>query len=326
MNSYEVVKRAIEFNTPDRLPVEFPSMGVSDTQWVSWNQIGTGDNSLRETRDEWGCLWARTEQANMGQIKGHPLMDWAALDGFRWPDPDAPELYEGMDAQFEGTDGKYIITGIFMLLFERMHGLRGFENTLMDLYLEKEKIEMLADRIVEYDIAIIKNISSRFPGAIHGLSFSDDWGTERATFIKPSLWDEFFRPRYKKIFDAAKAAGWHVIMHSCGKVDGIVDSLISIGVDVLNLQQPRVFGIEDFGRRFAGRVCLSTTCDIQHTLPFKGEQDIIDEARLLMDCWGTSRGGFVLSEYGDGRAIGVNDDKKRIMFDAFMKYDRWRKA
>ncbi len=326
MNSYEVVKSAIEFTTPDRLPCEFPSMGVCDTRWVSWNQIGTGDKSQRETLDEWGCLWARTEQSNMGQVKGHPLLDWSALDQFRWPDPDNPAFYEGMEGRFAGTEGKYILTGIFMLLFERLHSLRGFENTLADLYLETERVEMLADRIVEYDIAIIRNISSRFPGQIHGLSFTDDWGTEKATIVSPAKWDEFFKPRYKRIFDAIKAAGWHVWMHSCGKVNGIMEGLLEVGVDVLNLQQPRALGIEDVGRQFAGRVCFSTTCDIQHTLPFKGEQDIIDEARLLMECWGTERGGFILSEYGDGRAIGVPDEKKKIMLDAFLKYDRWKKA
>ncbi len=326
MNSYEVVKSAIEFTTPDRLPCEFPSMGVCDTRWVSWNQIGTGDKSQRETLDEWGCLWARTEQSNMGQVKGHPLLDWSALDQFRWPDPDNPAFYEGMEGRFAGTEGKYILTGIFMLLFERLHSLRGFENTLADLYLETERVEMLADRIVEYDIAIIRNISSRFPGQIHGLSFTDDWGTEKATIVSPAKWDEFFKPRYKRIFDAIKAAGWHVWMHSCGKVNGIMEGLLEVGVDVLNLQQPRALGIEDVGRQFAGRVCFSTTCDIQHTLPFKGEQDIIDEARLLMGCWGTERGGFILSEYGDGRAIGVPDEKKKIMLDTFLKYDRWMKA
>lgn len=325
MNSYEVVKSAIEFTTPNRLPCEFPSMGICDTQWVGWNQIGTGDKSRRETLDEWGCLWVRTEQDNMGQVKGHPLLVWGAADHFRWPDPHNPAFYEGMEERFAGTEGKYILTGLFMLLFERLQSLRGFENTLADLYLETEKIEALADRIVEYDIAIIRNIASRFPGMIHGLSFSDDWGTEKATIVSPAKWDAFFKPRYKRIFDEIKAAGWHVWMHSCGKVNGILESLIEIGVDVLNLQQPRALGIEAVGRQFAGRVCFSSTCDIQHTLPFKGEKEITEEARLLMEHWGTDRGGFILSEYGDGRAIGVPDSKKKIMLDAFRQYDRWRK-
>jgi len=114
-------------------------------------------------------------------------------------------------------------------------------------------------------------------------------------------------------------------MHSCGKINGIMESLVDIGVDVLNLQQPRVLGIEEIGKRFAGKVCFSTTCDIQHTLPFLGAQEIEEEAKLLVSCWGTDKGGLILSDYGDSIAIGVPEEKKRIMFESFMKNDRWRR-
>jgi hypothetical protein len=322
----EVVKAAIEFTGPDRLPVMFDCFGVSDTRSLGWNQIGAGDHSERITYDEWNCGWQRTEIKNMGQIKIHPIPSWDCLERFRWPDPDDPKLFAGMDKKLSGTDGYYVQTGIFMLLFERMHGLRGFENTLMDLYLEREKIEMLADRIVEFDIRMIENIAARFPGQIDGFTFTDDWGTEQALIISPPLWKEFFMPRYRRIFDAAHSAGWHVWMHSCGKVNDILGSLHEIGCDVADLQQPRALGIEEVGRQFAGKLCFQSLCDIQHTLPFKKDEDIKAEAKLLMDCWGTADGGFILADYGDGQAIGVPPEKKRVMFDAFMKYDRWANA
>jgi len=31
----------------------------------------------------------------------------------------------------------------------------------------------------------------------------------------------------------------------------------------------------------------------------------------------TPEGGFILSDYGDGAAIGVSDDRKRVMLEAF---------
>jgi len=325
MSSYEVVRRAIEFEGPDRLPLRFEALGLNDTHSVPWNQIGTGDHSKRETYDEWGCMWQRSDMANMGQVKGHPLADWRALDHFHWPDPDNPAFYERMEERFAGSEGKYVTTGIFMLFFERMHTLHGFQNTLLDLHLEREKIEMLADRIVEFNLGIIENIGRRFPGLIHGLTFSDDWGTEQATFVSPRLWDEFFKPRYKRMFDAMHAAGWHVWMHSCGKVNAILEGLIEIGLDVINLQQPRALGIEEIGQRFRGRICFESLCDIQHTLPFKGAEEIRQEARLLLEYWAAPDGGFILSDYGDGRAIGVDLQKKQIMLNAFLKADPWKR-
>ena len=140
MPSEEVMRRAIEFERPDRLPLHLPALGCDDVHTVGWNQIGTGDHQFRETLDEWGCTWARSEIDNMGQAKGHPLSDWSAWETFDWPDPNDPEFYEGMEARFEGAEGKYVTTGIFMLLFERMHALHGFEATLTDLYLERKRI------------------------------------------------------------------------------------------------------------------------------------------------------------------------------------------
>ena len=325
ISSYEVVCRAIEFKRPDRLPLRFDALGLSDIHNVGWNQIGTGDNRLREALDEWGCLWVRSEVDNMGQVKGHPLADWNAWDSFSWPDPDNQAFYTGMEERFAGSAGKYVLTGIFMLLFERMHTLHGFENTLMDLYLERERIERLADRIVEFDLGIIENIARRFPGQIHGFSFTDDWGTQQNAFISLNLWNDFFRPRYQRLFEAIHAAGWHVWMHSCGKVNSLLEGFLEIGLNVINLQQPRALGIEEIGRQFRGRLCFESLCDIQKTLPFKGAAEISAEAHLLLEQWATPSGGFILSDYGDGQAIGVPLEKKQVMLNAFLEADPWRK-
>ena len=325
MSSYEVVKRAIRFGTPQRLPMIFPSLGINDTHGVSTNAIGTGDHSERTTFDEWHCLWTRTEISNMGQVKGHPLEDWGAIEIYKWPDANDPSYYQGMEDRFSGSEDKYVKVGIFMLLFERMHALRGMANVLTELYADRGRMEFLADGIVEFDLAVIQNIGRRFPGRIHGFSFTDDWGSELATFVSPKLWREFFQPRYARIFEAAHAQGWDVWMHTCGKVNEIIEPLIEIGLDTINLQQPRALGIEEIGDRYAGRICFESLCDIQATLPFKGREEIRLEAKLLLDQWSTSQGGFILSDYGDGEAIGVPAWKKEAMLEAFREFDPYRR-
>lgn len=326
MTSYEVVRRAIEFDRPDRLPVRFDQLGITDVRSVPWNQIGTGDMCEKQTLDEWGCTWERTDVANMGQVKGHPLADWTRADAFEWPSPDDPALYENMELYLEEAEDLYCVTGIFMLLFERMHALRGFENVLTDLYTDPGRAAELADRIVDYDLGIIRNIHARFGDRIHGFSFTDDWGTELDVFIDPGLWCTFFQPRYKRIFDCCHDFGWHVWMHSCGKVNRIIGPLIEIGLNVINLQQPRALGIEDIGKEFAGRICFESLCDIQRTLPSGSDDDVRGEARLLLETWGTPMGGFILSDYGDSGAIGVPYERKELMLETFLQADRWAEA
>ncbi len=113
-------------------------------------------------------------------------------------------------------------------------------------------------------------------------------------------------------------------MHSCGKVNAILEDLIEAGVNVVNLQQPRALDIAAVGEQFRGRLCFESLCDIQHTLPFKSPQEIKEEVRLLLQEWATPQGGFVLSDYGDGRAIGVPLETKKIMLEAFLQADPWK--
>lgn len=45
-------------------------------------------------------------------------------------------------------------------------------------------------------------------------------------------------------FDAIHEPAWHVGVRSCGRINAILESLIEIGVDVLNLQQPLIYGTD----------------------------------------------------------------------------------
>ena len=186
------------------------------------------------------------------------------------------------------------MTSIFMLLFERMHALHGFENTLTGLkrYLERERMEMLADRILEFDPGDHRQYCPPFPGPDPGFNFTDDWGTQQALIIRPSLWRDFFQPRYTRLFSAMHAAGWHVWMHSCGKVNAILENLLEAGVNVVNLQQPRALDICAVGRQFRGRLCFKSLCDIQHTLPFQSPSHDRSRSPLAASGMGCTPGRF----------------------------------
>lgn len=230
---------------------------------------------------------------------------------------------EGVEDQLKGSDGKHVAAHIFMLLFERMYLLCGFANMLIDVQAGDDRIEMLADRIVDFDVAVVQNVAKRLGGAVHGLYFTDDWGSQQATFISPGLWDEFFKPRYQRVIDAIHEQGWHAWMRSDGRVNAIVDSLIKLGLDGINFRQPLVAGIEEVGERFSGRICFESMCDRQQTLPFKGVDELRQEAQLLLEHWATPDGGFVLAPTA-GAGSGVTPQAQQNMVEAFLEADSWR--
>ena len=114
-----------------------------------------------------------------------------------------------------------------------------------------------------------------------------------------------------------------MILHSCGRINALVPSLIELGVDVLNMQQSRSYGLVEFGEQFRGKVCFLATVDIQTTMPRGVEEEIREEARLLVKHWGTPEGGLIVFDYGAWEEIGVRPEMPRIMFDEFSRHKEW---
>ena len=77
----------------------------------------------------------------MGQVTGHPLADWSALEHFHFPDPDNHDFYEGMEGRFSGTEDKLAVPRYQDYLHEQIPGskLIRFDNAGHLLNLEKPK-------------------------------------------------------------------------------------------------------------------------------------------------------------------------------------------
>ncbi len=315
----EIVRAALRFEGPERLPVRMAGLGRDDTAWIPRPAPGRTENGV--TVDEWGCAWEKTEMHNMGQPKGHPLADVSEHEKLTVPDYNEEWRYEECEEAFLRAEqqGRYTQVGIFMVLFERMHSAAGFENVMMGLLADRENAGALADKILDAHMCLVRNYQERFGDRLHSFSMTDDWGTQQAAFISADLWYDFFLPRYKKLFDLMHSGGQDVWVHSCGKINEIIRGYIDAGVDSVNLQQPRALGIEEIGERYRGEITFESLADIQATLPTGRMERIEEDARALAEHWMCEAGGFVFSDYGDGAAIGAGPQAKLAMYRAFSR-------
>ena len=322
MTSREIVERAITFARPPRLPFWQHGMpGVPEDVCDVWemDRARSGWFFDNPVEDDWACGWAKTEQNNMGQVVHHPLQDWARLDTYRPPDPCDPFYFERIEDKLAAAGERYVVVTSHFNLFERLHMLHGFAETLMDFYAAPEKIEKVIALVLDWKLAHFHELRRRFGDRIHGLFLTDDWGTQEAPFIRGDMFETFFLEAYRTLASAIHGHGWHLLLHSCGKINDFVPYFINVGADVMNMQQPRCYGIEELGRRFAGKIAFLTTVDIQATLP-RGDLDAIrEEAHQLVTHWGTPDGGFIVFNYGDPAALGVPEGAARVMFDAFLE-------
>jgi len=322
MKSRELVRRAIEFEQPSRLPFwqhqvpEAPD-DVCDIWELDRAQAGWFFDQAGP--DDWGCIWEVTDVRNMGQVVVNPLADASALNDYRPPDPHNPFYYERVEPLLAEAGDRYVVLTSHFNLIERLYMLRGFAQLMEDFYFAPDLVERILDMILEFKLGQFAEVHRRFGNSVHGLFLTDDWGTQQGTFISQEFFDRFFAPRYEILFDAIHGHGWHAMLHSCGRLNEFVPRLIELGVDVLNMQQPRAYGLVEFGEQFKGKVCFLTTCDIQTTLPSGSEQAVREEARLLIEHWSVPTGGFIVFNYGDPEALAVPPEMTAIMFDEFVK-------
>lgn len=325
MNSHENVIRAINFTGPERIPMIFPDYpdypGYGDPDILGLSYTASGGRKFSEGEDEWGCLWGKINGKTMGRVVRYPLSDWADFGDYQFPDPLARGRFEEAEKQFSKIKNKYVLGGAGFTLFERMHFLRGFDALLMDLHLNKEKVEALADQILDFQIQIGKQWGRI---GINGVSLSDDWGSQNSLIIHPKMWKEFFKPRYKELFDAVHKEGMHVFFHSDGQIYEIIPDLIECGVDVLEVTQPDLLGIEKLGKDFGGKICFYGAVDKQNTLLRGSKNAIRKEARRLINALGAFNGGFIaMGDMQDFYDLEIPWGNFKVMCETFKEFGKY---
>jgi uroporphyrinogen decarboxylase len=191
---------------------------------------------LGSNMDDWGTMWYVTEEGRCGIPVGYPInSDLSNYDDFKWPQifsAGMPEyrLYSG---HMTGKSDDYYSRGGWIVYFEQMQQLVGFENLLVALTLETPEVYRLRDDLLKFNLAWLDNWLALDYQGIH---FADDWGSQTNLIIPPDLWRSIFKPVYKEMFSKVKKKGLHVWYHSDGNILEIMPDLIELGVDVLNCQ------------------------------------------------------------------------------------------
>jgi len=313
MTSREIIARTIKFQNPRRLARDFPERYGSDFAWVEMSP----SPDIRPTRgiDEWGCVWENIGAHYLGEVKDFPLKDWKDFNKLKIPDINDPARFKSLEGIRERARDKFLM-GIGISIYERVHFIRGLENTWMDIYEYPDELGRLIDILVDMNMAAIKKYAE---AGVDGLFITDDWGLQSQLMISPDSWRKIWKPRYARIFEAAHSAGIHTLMHSCGYIVDIMDDLIEIGLDAINMQQQENMGLELLGSRFGGRITFYCPVDIQSTMVYGTAEEIRAYCRKMVKLLGRPEGGFIPSSYDDPEGIGHKQENLNAMCEEFIK-------
>ncbi len=249
---------------------------------------------LGETVDEWGCVWTNIEEGMEAYVTGHPVQTKDDIRNLQIPTNEDGRVPHG-----------------FMYL--RILDLMGFENAMTEFAEESDEIQMLIDKVVEYNL---KQINVLIPKADEIIYFGDDLGMQKGLAIGPHKWRKYFKPAFQKLYAPVKSAGIYVYMHTDGCIYEIMPDLKEIGVDMIN-PQFRANGLDNLVEVCKGKIPINLDLDRQ-LLPFATPQQIDDHVRECVEALYLPEGGLGLS-----LEIGT-DVSLENMEAAFKAVDKYR--
>lgn len=173
--------------------------------------------------------------------------------------------------------------GVFELsqfLFEK-NGQPGFEDALIYMMTEKEKMMQMFQKLAQWSAASVKRAIRAGADAIQ---ISDDWGQQNSLFFNPKLWWEMIFPTIRIIIDAAKENGVPVVLHSDGNVTQVLDGIKKLGVNCLHpVQESAGMQFEKTRELLGNKIGIMGGLDIVTAVAKMDETEIQSEVKRVFD-------------------------------------------
>lgn len=316
MTGRELVIRTLRFKGAERLPYDLPDPYGTDFVMVEMDP--SPDARLSSGRDEWGALWVNKGGMQLGQVKEVPLPTWEDYPSLHVPDIRDPRRWAGVRGVRQRAGDRFVLAkGVS--LYERIHFLRGLDNTWIDIYEAPGQLKDLINLLLEMNLYAIRRFAEE--GA-DGYLIPDDWGLQDTLMIAPRSWREIWKPSYARLFREVHDAGMLMFLHSCGYIVDILDDLIEIGLDAVHMDQQENMGLELLGSRFGGRLTFFSPVDIQKTMVQGTPDEIRAYCRRMARLLGRPEGGFIPRWYTDPAGAGHRPEALEVMCEEFLAISR----
>jgi len=260
---------------------------------------------LNETGKDWfGTTWEFVEAvgAQMSPPDKHICpdpRDWR--EKLVFPDLDKVDFTEGKEQMAPRLDNTEKMNMYVMQngMFERLLDISDTAEIFVWLAEEPEDAIAYANAMADYKIKLVdKIIDNWLP--VDFFALSDDWGTQKTTFISPAMWERIFYQPTKRIADHIKSRGHYVNVHSCGKIETLVP-FIATFADLWEGQSMNDKAA--LSRKYGDRLAFTVNLD-QYLLndPDVTEDQIVKAVRHAIDTVGEN-GGMIMASMGPNEFV-----------------------
>ncbi len=223
------------------------------------------------------------------------ISSWEDFERYPWPDP-ASFSYHSIDyAARNLPEGMGIVaraagvmeTGMFLL---------GYESMAMALYMQPDLVKAVFQRTGEILLEVIRSLVQY--DHVIALFVGDDMGYNSGTFISPDHMNQYVIPFHKEAVEIAHTSGIPYLLHSCGRLDKIMEDLIAAGIDARHSFEDNIEPVESFAPRYNDRISIMGGVDVD-LLARKSTDEVRARSRQILEALAPS-GAYV---FGSGNSI-----------------------
>ena len=220
--------------------------------------------------DAWGCVWSNENDGFHPIVTGNPVKTREDVHTLEIPEKD-----EGFPHGF---------------MYLRILDLRGFEEAMIDFFEEPPELQMLIDKISEYNIRQVKLMLDESKSRI--VYFGDDLGIQRGMTISPEKFRKYLKPCFAAIYKPCKDDGRLVYMHTDGGIGEIMPDLVECGVDIINIEFGSM-GLDNIERICKGKIPVDLYLD-QQIFPFATPAELRKHVEETVKRLYLPEGGFAM--------------------------------
>ena len=335
--SARIVKQALSFEAPDRLPVfEGKIWPEFVDNWRKQRNVPANENfedlfhlDLRTLRpmeqffptrigeigsdgeytlynDGWGRIVRQSKTAQFTETVERLLNQPSDLDKIEFDPASLDVRYTNLieQAQLNRDKGKavFVNTGG---PFIRSSFFRGETEFLMDLAADEVFAKALVEKVGAHLMNVGLEALKRADVCDFGIWIYDDMCNINSPMFSPETFERIFLPVYKKMVSAYKAAGarW-VILHCDGNLLPFLDLLIEAGIDGINpVEHAAGMDVVQLIKKYYGRLSfIGGVCNTQ-ILPSGDKHKIQRHVEAIVKAG--QNGGLIIGTHSVGPDISL---------------------
>lgn len=191
-----------------------------------------------------------------------PITSWEEFEKYPWPSVDAIttkalEWYEN-----NLPDGMCIIAGGgFGHFAEHLSWLMGYTTLCTAVFEQRDLVRAIYDKVLQQD-TYVAALMVQFD-KVKALWGSDDMGYKGGPLLSPADMREFVLPGHRVLAKIAHDAGRPYLLHSCGKLDLIMDDLIQdVKIDAKHSFEDVIESVVSAKERYGDKIALLGGIDV----------------------------------------------------------------